>query len=151
LEGAPVVVRLFRFHIEGSTGGMTMKCPQDGSEMDHVSRHGVEIDHCPVCGGVWLDRGELDHLIEAVRPAVALDNPDPDPVPPPPPPGDEAEPEGHRGHRYAAPEPKPKRAKRFEDRGRMGEPEPGKGRRFGGTHSRKSRVKSILEEIFDFD
>jgi len=27
-------------------------------------RHGIEIDYCPKCRGVWLDRGELDKLIE---------------------------------------------------------------------------------------
>jgi Zn-finger nucleic acid-binding protein len=27
-------------------------------------RHGIEIDYCPTCRGVWLDRGELDKIIE---------------------------------------------------------------------------------------
>lgn len=117
-----------------------MKCPQDGVEMDHVSRHGVEIEHCPQCGGVWLDRGELDHLIEAVRPAVTLENPSPAPRAAP----------GH-GHRFEASTERPGRAARFEDRDRAREPEPGKGRRFGGAHSKKTRIKTILEEIFDFD
>jgi Zn-finger nucleic acid-binding protein len=29
-----------------------------------AERHGIEIDHCPKCRGVWLDRGELDKIIE---------------------------------------------------------------------------------------
>jgi Zn-finger nucleic acid-binding protein len=29
-----------------------------------VDRQGVEIDYCPACRGVWLDRGELDKLLE---------------------------------------------------------------------------------------
>lgn len=35
-------------------------------------RHGIEIDYCPQCRGVWLDRGELDKIIErsAVAPAA---------------------------------------------------------------------------------
>lgn len=126
-----------------------MQCPHDGAEMSHADRHGVAIDHCPVCGGVWLDRGELDHLIEAVRPALALDDPEPAAAPPPRPravPTREAE---THGARYAAKA--PNRAVRIEDRGQQRDPEPGKGRRYGGKHSRKSRVRDILEEIFDFD
>ena len=35
--------------------------------MRTVRRHGVEIDVCPSSGGVWLDRGELEKLIEIIR------------------------------------------------------------------------------------
>jgi hypothetical protein len=35
--------------------------------MRTVRRHGVEIDICPSSGGVWLDRGELEKLIEIIR------------------------------------------------------------------------------------
>ena len=42
-----------------------MKCPVCPSVDLHMSdRQGVEIDYCPNCRGVWLDRGELDKLIE---------------------------------------------------------------------------------------
>lgn len=41
-----------------------MKCPVDGSELTMSERQGVEIDYCPQCRGVWLDRGELDKIIE---------------------------------------------------------------------------------------
>lgn len=41
-----------------------MKCPIDTSELLMTDRHGVEIDYCPQCRGVWLDRGELDKIIE---------------------------------------------------------------------------------------
>jgi Zn-finger nucleic acid-binding protein len=42
-----------------------MKCPTC-REVDLVisDRQGVEIDYCPNCRGVWLDRGELDKIIE---------------------------------------------------------------------------------------
>jgi Zn-finger nucleic acid-binding protein len=42
-----------------------MKCPTC-QEVDLVisDRQGVEIDYCPKCRGVWLDRGELDKIIE---------------------------------------------------------------------------------------
>lgn len=32
-----------------------------------AERRGIEIDYCPSCRGVWLDRGELDRIIEAVE------------------------------------------------------------------------------------
>jgi hypothetical protein len=41
-----------------------MKCPVDGAELKMSDREGVEIDYCPKCRGVWLDRGELDKIIE---------------------------------------------------------------------------------------
>ena len=41
-----------------------MQCPIDGSELVISDRAGVEIDYCPKCRGVWLDRGELDKIIE---------------------------------------------------------------------------------------
>lgn len=41
-----------------------MKCPVDGETLVITDRAGVEIDYCPQCRGVWLDRGELDKIIE---------------------------------------------------------------------------------------
>ena len=41
-----------------------MACPVDGSTLVMSERSGIEIDHCPTCRGVWLDRGELDKIIE---------------------------------------------------------------------------------------
>ncbi len=41
-----------------------MKCPIDGAELVMSDRQGIEIDYCPQCRGVWLDRGELDKIIE---------------------------------------------------------------------------------------
>lgn len=41
-----------------------MLCPIDGSELMLTVREGIEIDYCPKCRGVWLDRGELDKIIE---------------------------------------------------------------------------------------
>jgi len=41
-----------------------MLCPVDGTELLMTSREGVEIDYCPKCRGIWLDRGELDKLID---------------------------------------------------------------------------------------
>ena len=41
-----------------------MTCPVDGTTLVMSERSGIEIDYCPTCRGVWLDRGELDKIIE---------------------------------------------------------------------------------------
>lgn len=42
-----------------------MKCPVcDAVNLVMAERQGIEIDYCPECRGVWLDRGELDKIIE---------------------------------------------------------------------------------------
>lgn len=47
-----------------------MKCPIDDSPLSVSSREGVEIDFCPQCRGVWLDRGELDKVIDRAAAAI---------------------------------------------------------------------------------
>jgi hypothetical protein len=76
-----------------------MKCPFDDSPLQVVNRSGVEIDWCPTCKGVWLERGELDKLIEAAaavaEPApVTRATPQPDRPAPPPPRDDRYRPDG---------------------------------------------------------
>ncbi len=41
-----------------------MKCPICNVDLVMSERQGIEIDYCPQCRGVWLDRGELDKIIE---------------------------------------------------------------------------------------
>ncbi|WP_319586125.1 zf-TFIIB domain-containing protein [uncultured Desulfobulbus sp.] len=41
-----------------------MNCPVCDTKLRPVDRHGVEIDLCPDCKGIWLDRGELDKILE---------------------------------------------------------------------------------------
>lgn len=41
-----------------------MKCPACDDNLVMAERQGIEIDYCPGCRGVWLDRGELDKIIE---------------------------------------------------------------------------------------
>jgi uncharacterized protein len=50
-----------------------MQCPTDGTLLVMSERSGIEIDYCPQCRGVWLDRGELDKIIErsTTQPAPA--------------------------------------------------------------------------------
>lgn len=55
--------------------GVTMKCPIcTDTPLVMAERQGVEIDYCPACRGIWLDRGELDKLLDravAAMPATA--------------------------------------------------------------------------------
>ena len=48
-----------------------MGCPVDGTALVMSERSGIEIDYCPTCRGVWLDRGELDKIIERNAASVA--------------------------------------------------------------------------------
>lgn len=57
--------------------GAGMPCPVCAVPLVMSDRQGVEIDYCPQCRGVWLDRGELDKIIERSR--------GPEPAPPPAP------------------------------------------------------------------
>ncbi len=41
-----------------------MKCPICVENLMMSDRNGIEIDYCPKCRGIWLDRGELDKIIE---------------------------------------------------------------------------------------
>lgn len=59
-----------------------MKCPHCNVDLVMSERQGVEIDYCPQCRGVWLDRGELDKIIER-----SAQHPNGSAAPPPAPPG----------------------------------------------------------------
>ncbi|KAA1423717.1 hypothetical protein FE697_009080 [Mumia zhuanghuii] len=57
-----------------------MRCPNDDTTLVMSERSGIEIDYCPECRGVWLDRGELDKIIDR---AGAQTAPAPTPAPTP--------------------------------------------------------------------
>lgn len=61
-----------------------MKCPSCDVALAMTDRQGIEIDYCPQCRGVWLDRGELDKIIERSADAPAAQAPTPPPVASPP-------------------------------------------------------------------
>lgn len=50
-----------------------MNCPSCNETLLMTERQGVEIDYCPKCRGVWLDKGELDKIIEK---SIAQETPD---------------------------------------------------------------------------
>jgi Zn-finger nucleic acid-binding protein len=57
--------------MSGQTASI-MGCPACRTPLAMAERQGIEIDYCPDCRGVWLDRGELDKIIErsAAEPAA---------------------------------------------------------------------------------
>lgn len=55
----------------------TMSCPVCATGLVMSERQGIEIDYCPNCRGVWLDRGELDKIIERSAAPAASQQPAP--------------------------------------------------------------------------
>lgn len=103
-----------------------MKCPIDtDTDLVMADRSGVEIDYCPKCRGVWLDRGELDKIIDRSAADVA----------PPP---------------AAAPAPQPM----APAPGQVASPPPARwdssDRYYQQGHGYPKKRKSFLGEIFDF-
>jgi Zn-finger nucleic acid-binding protein len=103
-----------------------MKCPTCASvDLVMSERQGIEIDYCPTCRGVWLDRGELDKIIERSQlPRAAAPQAAPQgPYAPPPQPVRREEYHGGGDHHDD----------HHDDHG------------YGGKHKRKS----FLAELFD--
>jgi uncharacterized protein len=96
-----------------------MKCPICTVDLVMSERQGIEIDYCPQCRGVWLDRGELDKIIERSTAAPS--------APPPSPPG----PYSLTPHRSAS---QPYRQEEYDHQ---------------GHGYKKRRKKSFFEELFD--
>ena len=103
-----------------------MKCPVcTTTDLLMTDRQGIEIDYCPQCRGVWLDRGELDKIIErspqAAMPASQVHAAPSPGYAPPPPPQQQYRGHGHEVHQQG-----------YEQ----------------GRHHKK---KSFLTDLFDFD
>jgi Zn-finger nucleic acid-binding protein len=109
-----------------------MKCPVDNTTLVMAGRNGVEIDYCPSCRGVWLDRGELDKIIDRsladAAPPVALKEPGRDTRPAP------RRDDDHDRHR-----------ERTRGRDRDDDDDDDDRRRY-----RKKKRESFLSELFDF-
>ncbi|MBO3089540.1 TFIIB-type zinc ribbon-containing protein [Cellulomonas dongxiuzhuiae] len=117
-----------------------MQCPVDQAQLVMTERQGVEIDYCPVCRGIWLDRGELDKIIDraaTVAPAV-----DPRAVP------------GAAGPVYGTPEPRgygtPGYGAPGYDRPRYDSGRDDRGYDRGHDGRKRKKKESWLEDLFDF-
>lgn len=123
-----------------------MKCPIDDAELVMTERQGVEIDYCPTCRGVWLDRGELDKILDRAVQAAPTAAVPPAAVPP------AAAPQPAPQPRYDEPRhDRPREPYRDDDRYRdqhrdqyRDQPRDQYGRPY------KKRKESWLGEIFDF-
>jgi uncharacterized protein len=107
-----------------------MRCPVDNETLVMADRGGVEIDYCPKCRGVWLDRGELDKIIERAAGAPA------------------AAPVAAAPSRQAAPvyQPEPRSTQSYRDDDRRRDDDDGDYRH---GHKKKRR-EGFLSDIFDF-
>lgn len=113
-------------------------CPSCGVGLVMADRQGIEIDYCPQCRGVWLDRGELDKIIErSAQHQQAAPAPQVQPQPQfQPPPGPFAPPP-QQGYGHAPQTPYRDRDHDYRDRGDH------------GHYGKQKRRKSFLEQIFD--
>jgi len=53
-----------------------MKCPTCDVALLLSEKQGIEIDYCPKCRGIWLDRGELDKIMEKSQAVSSREYPD---------------------------------------------------------------------------
>jgi Zn-finger nucleic acid-binding protein len=102
-----------------------MKCPIDNADLVMAERQGIEIDYCPKCRGVWLDRGELDKIIERASANAPQQPASFTPSQP------QSNPPSHPQHSY--------------------DPRPGYDPRHDPRHQKHYKRKSFLGELFDFD
>ena len=61
-----------------------LMCPNDNTAMQTLDRAGVQFDMCPACRGVWLDRGELEKLMDSAASDARASAPAPAAYAPPP-------------------------------------------------------------------
>lgn len=48
-----------------------MNCPRCNAELVEIMKHGVVLDNCTSCGGIWLDKGELGKILSQLKQAEA--------------------------------------------------------------------------------
>ncbi|MGA9583462.1 MAG: zf-TFIIB domain-containing protein [Allosphingosinicella sp.] len=78
-----------------------MSCPHCSVPLVMSERQGIEIDYCPTCRGIWLDRGELDKILERAAGDLAPQAPQqPQPLQAPIPPQAPYPPQGGYDPRY---------------------------------------------------
>lgn len=107
-----------------------MKCPADDTVLSIADRQGVEIDWCPTCRGVWLDRNELDKILD--RSMAELNPPSaPSPI---------------RLDGHARTPDRDRNRDEYRDRDRDGSEDRGR----GDDGRRPKKRSSMLSELFEF-
>ena len=119
------------------SGNTPFDCPRCGVTLTMSERQGIEIDYCPQCRGVWLDRGELDKILE--RAEAVQSSPPPQPAASMPSQPSEAPTSGWT----KPPAPPQQQPRRDGDRGRDDDRDSYR----QGHHERKR--KGWLGELFD--
>lgn len=104
--------------------GEPLRCPSCGARLVELERSEILIDACPECRGVWLDRGELDRILERERKVASGVRDDDD---------DFFEEMGGR-REQERPRERPREDDRYDDR-----------------YRKKKKRRSMLEDLFDFD
>jgi uncharacterized protein len=124
-------------------GAMELICPKCNNAMRQYERNGVTVDRCAECGGIFLDRGELEQLIasenswyQSQPPPGAPPPHQPQPVPPPPPP-------------YGGPGGYPQGGYPQGGYPQGGYPQGGYQEGGYGQPPHRKRKKSFLEDLFD--
>ncbi|MER7251129.1 zf-TFIIB domain-containing protein [Kribbella sp. NPDC000426] len=97
----------------------SLTCPKCRGEMRSYERNGVTVDQCGECRGIFLDRGELERLVDA---ELQYNSPSPQP-------------------RYEE--------KRYEEKKRYDDRRYDDDRRYGNQYPQRKKKKSFLEELFD--
>jgi uncharacterized protein len=115
-----------------------------------TDRSGIEVDYCPTCRGVWLDRGELDKIIERAAPAPAA-QPMPQPAPAPADASRMPQPAPAYDDRgYDRRPPQPGYDSKYHQAGYSKYHDSGYSKYRTGPGGYPKRRKLILGEIFDF-
>ena len=121
-----------------------MQCPVDQTVLQMTDRQGVEIDYCPTCRGVWLDRGELDKIIDRAEANVAPAAPTAAPARPSPSPGPDPRTE-------SAGYPQQPRYQQYPQYpGSPDSPDYRGGQGHDPRYGRKRKRESFLGDLFDF-
>lgn len=119
-----------------------MNCPHCAVPLAIAERSGVEIDYCPQCRGVWLDRGELDKILErAGNESRDVQRPM----------GDQPLREGEIPRAYQPPRMEDDRRRYDDDKRRYDDDR----RRYDDDddddrYGKRRKKKSFLDDIFDF-
>lgn len=122
-----------------------MRCPVcTNVDLLMAERQGVEIDYCPNCRGIWLDRGELDKVIEREQGMMARQENEPSRHVPPQPQYVQSRDQQYRPAQQRGYE---EHREHYDDHRGHGY---GHGQGRGQGHG-KHRKKSFLGELFDFD